>query len=299
MPANKEPSHSALLPKKVILDTDIGDDIDDAYALALLASRPEVQLLGVTTAWGQTQERAELAAKLLKVMGKSHIPVYPGRRGDFTIREQYAWAKGYKGRNIKSEEAVKFLKRSIEANPGEITLIAIGPLINIADLLTRHPEVKPKIKQIVLMGGAVYVGYNNQAPPVVEWNIKCSPQSAQIVYQSGVPIVMAGLEVTAMMKFEVDHQKELYAQGMPLSDALAALTYLWGNQIPTQFDAVAVAYVLGKANCESEQKRVAVRDDGMTVLEEGTPNVTLLIKPDKDGFMNWFQEAMNQATISK
>ncbi len=72
--------------EKVILDTDIGDDIDDAYALALLLSRPNIKVLGVTTAWGQTQERAELAVKLLHVMGYDHIPVYAGRRGTATHR---------------------------------------------------------------------------------------------------------------------------------------------------------------------------------------------------------------------
>ena len=113
---------------KIILDTDIGDDIDDVYALALVATRPNVQLLGVTTAWGYTKERAQLAAKFLKVIGKGEIPVYAGRRGDFKIRDQYEWAKDYAGRNIKSEEAVAFLKRSIEQHPGEITLVAVGPL---------------------------------------------------------------------------------------------------------------------------------------------------------------------------
>src|SRR5262245_54126153 len=95
---------------KIIFDTDIGDDIDDAYALALLATSKKVQLLGVTTGWGQTRERAELAAKLLKTMGRGDVPVYAGRRGDAPIRAQYEWARGYTARNIKSEEAVAFLR---------------------------------------------------------------------------------------------------------------------------------------------------------------------------------------------
>src|SRR5258708_34878720 len=79
---------------KIILDTDLGDDIDDIYALALLTTRPDVELLGVTTAWGQTHERAELAAKFLKLIGRSDVPVYAGRRGEAKIRDQYLAAKG-------------------------------------------------------------------------------------------------------------------------------------------------------------------------------------------------------------
>ena len=277
---------------KIILDTDIGDDIDDVYALALVATRPNVQLLGVTTAWGYTRERAELAAKFLKVIGRTDVPVYAGRRGDFQIREQYSWAKGFTGRSLKSEEAVAFLKRSIDAHPGEITLVAVGPLVNIGDLLTRHPEVKPKIKRIVIMGGAVHVGYNNQAPPIAEWNIKCDPAAARIVYTSGVPLVMAGLEVTTMMKIEAARQNKLYACGTPLTDALSALTHLWGSPVPTLYDPVAVAYALGEAHCDEEQKHVVVMDDGLTRITDGPPNCTVLVNARKDAFLDWFVEAM-------
>jgi len=277
---------------KIILDTDIGDDIDDVYALALLATRPNVQLLGVTTAWGYTRERAQLAAKFLKVIGKPDIPVYAGRRGDAQIRDQYLWAKDYSGHNIKSEEAVAFLKRSIDQHPGEITLVAVGPLVNIGDLLTRYPDVKPKIKRIVIMGGSVHVGYNNQAPIVAEWNIKCDPRAARIVYTSGVPLVMAGLEVTTMMKYDAPHQRKLYACGTPLTDALAALTYLWNNPVPTLYDPVAVAYALGESHCEHEQRHVEVMDDGITKITDGAPNCTVLINANKDAFLDWYTDSI-------
>src|SRR5687768_3927700 len=115
--------------QKVIFDTDIGDDIDDAYALVQVASAPNVQLLGVTTAFGQTGERAVLAAKLLHVMGRDDVSVYAGRRGPAEIRRQYDWARGYQSRAIQEEAAVDFMRREIERAPGEITLIAVGPLV--------------------------------------------------------------------------------------------------------------------------------------------------------------------------
>ncbi|HLK59384.1 MAG TPA: nucleoside hydrolase [Chthonomonadaceae bacterium] len=274
-------------PMKAILDTDIGDDIDDAYALALLSSLPEVKLLGVTTSFGQTRERAELAAKLLKVMGHNDVPVYAGRRGESVIRRQYDWAKGFQARALKSEEAVAFLKREVERNPGEITLIAIGPLVNIGDLVTRYPELKPKIKRIVIMGGAVYTGYNPQGPPVAEWNIKCDPVAARAVFTSGVPLVMAGLEVTTMMQLDAERQKRLFAHGTPTTDALAALTNLWGGGAPTLFDPVAVAWATGHRFCDEETQHVEVEESGLTRITPGTPNVTVLVHPQREAFLDW------------
>lgn len=285
--------------EKVILDTDIGDDIDDAYALALLMSLPNIKVVGVTTPWGQTQERAELAVKLLHVMGYDKIPVYAGRRGEAKIRQQYEWARQDKAAanshntksplpSVQKEDAVTFMKRAFDSAPGEITLIAIGPLVNVGDLVTRFPEVKSKIKRIVIMGGAVHVGYYNQAPPMPEWNIKCDPIAARAVFTSGVPLTMAGLEVTTMLKFDVERQKRLFALGTPMTDAMAALTILWGGTVPTLFDPMAVAWACGGKFCDEEQKHVVVEDDGMTRITDGTPNVTVLIHPQADAFLDWY-----------
>jgi purine nucleosidase len=279
-------------PLKCILDTDIGDDIDDAYALALLRDRREVTLLGVTTTFGQTQERAELAAKLLTVMGRGDVPVYAGRPGPSKIGRQYEWARGFHGPNLKSESAAEFMRREIERAPGQVTLIGIGALTNIGDLLTRYPEVRGKIRRIVIMGGAVYTGYNDQAPPVPEWNIRCDPAAARTVYSSGVPLVMAGLEVTTMMQLDAERQKRLCAYGVPLTDALAALTRLWGNPTPTLFDPVAVAYALGHADCDAEQRHVEVDANGLTRITDGTPNVTVLVHPHKEAFLDWYVSAL-------
>lgn len=286
------------VPQKVILDTDIGTDIDDAYALALLLSAADVRVLGVMTAYGQTQERAELAAKLLRVMGQEKIPVCAGRRGDAKIYRQYEWARADKesrmrGKNpypaIQKEDAVSFLRHQLERYPGEITLIAIGPLTNLGDLLTRYPETKSKIKRIVIMGGAVYRGYGDSKTPTPEYNIQMDVPAARIVFTSGVPLTMAGLEVTAMLRFERDLQRRLYAAGTPTTDALAALTVLWGegDGIPTLFDAMAVGWALTGKFCDAEQKHVVVEDNGLTRITDGASNVTVLVNPQKDAFLDW------------
>ncbi|MBI4584547.1 MAG: nucleoside hydrolase [Planctomycetes bacterium] len=277
---------------KVILDTDIGSDVDDAYALALVASLPEAELLGVTTAFEDGGKRAQMAAKLLQVMGRGEVPVAAGRNGKDPIGRQWQWAKGFQSKAIQKDDAVEFLAKAIGRHPGEVTLVPVGPLTNIGDLFSRHPEVKGQIQRIVIMGGSVYAGYNDRPPPVKEYNIECDPKAAQAVFSSGVPLAMAGLEVTAMMKLEKEMQRRLCAHGEPLTDALAALTLLWGQEVPTLYDPVAAAYALGHAFSESEEKRVEVSGDGMTCLAEGAPNATVLVKPRKGPFLEWYIQAL-------
>lgn len=276
----------------MILDTDIADDIDDAYALALVASAPGVKLLGVTATFGETGKRAQVAAKLLAALGRSDVPVYAGRIGASAIGRQYEWARGFRSPALKSGDAALFLKAQIDAAPGQITLIGIGPLMNLGDLLTRYPEVKPKIRRIVLMGGAVYVGYNGQAPTVPEWNISRDPAAARIVFASGVPLVMAGLEVTTMLHLDAERQKRLFADGTPGTDALAALTNLWGQGTPTLFDVAAVAYAVGHRFCDEERDHVVVDDSGLTRITDGPPNVTVLVRPHPDLFLDWYVSAL-------
>jgi inosine-uridine nucleoside N-ribohydrolase len=277
--------------RTVIYDTDLGDDVDDAFALALLCAMPNVRILGVTTAFGETAKRAELAAKLLRVLGKGSVPIYIGRSGDHKIGRQYEWAKGYRSSSIRPEPAVEFIRREIERAPGAVTLLPVGPLTNIGDLLTRYPELKPKIREVVIMGGAVHSGYNEKGPPEPEWNIRCDPQAARVLFSSGVPIIMAGLESTTMMKLDLERQKRLFAFGTPATDALAALTILWGNGVPTLFDPVAVAWACGHAFAETEPVAIRVEDNGMTRLADGPKHVSLLVRPRRDAFLDWYVQA--------
>jgi inosine-uridine nucleoside N-ribohydrolase len=282
----------ALPTVKIILDTDIGDDIDDAYALAALAAAPNCKLLGVTTTYGHTENRARLAAKLLKVMGHPDVPVHAGRASAPEVGRQYQWAKDYSGSNIKAEPAAEFLKTEIEKNPGEITLVAIGALTNLGDLVTKYPGIVSKIHRIVIMGGSVYSGYGTNASPQVEWNIKCDPTAAREVFACGAVITMAGLEATSTMQFDSEHQKRLFAIGTPTTDALAALTNLWGGGTPTQFDVMAVATALGHDFCDTDLIHVDVTDDGMTHKGVGATNAALLIHPRKEPFLEWYIEAL-------
>src|SRR5579859_6623000 len=123
------PAPSPKIP--ILLDTDIGTDIDDAFAVALILRSPELDLLGVTTVSGDTQARARLAAKMLWEAGRRAVPVAAGEPGKPLPIDQCRWAAGFASPQLLRQTAVDFLKKQFDKRPGEITLVAIGPLTNI------------------------------------------------------------------------------------------------------------------------------------------------------------------------
>ena len=180
---------------KIIIDTDIGDDADDALAICLALKSEELEVMGITTVFRNTAARAQIAVRLLQLMGRTDIPVYAGighplvAEADVETVPIQLLAGMEELEYRKDMDGVEYLRRSLSVSQGDITLVTIGPLTNVGVLLCKYPEVKGKIKEIVMMGGAYYMHYN-------EWNILCDPEAAHIVYSSGVPIRAIGLDVT-------------------------------------------------------------------------------------------------------
>ena len=233
-------------PIPVILDTDIGTDIDDAYALAQVLHSPELKLLGVTTVSGDAVARARLAAKLLVVAGRSEIPVYAGTSTAPQYIAQTERAKDFSSPALHLNGGVEFLRQQINAHPGEIILIAIGELTNIAAVLASEPGIGAKIKAIALMGGSVRRGYAQGSALEPEWNIKSNAAAARTVFTSGVPLLVAPLDSTSDLKLTPEWRVKIFARGTPLNDALASLDFIWRHtntwkgDIPTLFDELAV-----------------------------------------------------------
>ncbi len=266
----------------ILLDTDIGTDIDDAFALALVVKSPEFDLLGVTTVSGDTHARARLAAKLLWEAGDRSVPVAAGEPSRPLPMEQTRWADGFRSPQLRSINAATFLDQVLRRRVEKTTLIAIGPLTNIAALLTKDPHIKEKIKQIVLMGGSIAHGYGDDLNPVAEYNIASDPTAAQKVFSSGVPILMAPLDVTAMLQLHRPDRHRVFTQLTPLTNSLTILYELWNQSTPTLFDPMAVAMVLDPSLCETEPLAVEVDANGFTRAAEGKPpnaQVALHTKP--------------------
>ncbi|MGO8792530.1 MAG: nucleoside hydrolase [Terriglobia bacterium] len=268
-------SPAADTPAKIpiILDTDIGTDIDDAFALALIINSPEFELLGVTTVSGDTAARARLAAKFLWEAGGKwrEVPVVAGMPGAAQPIEQTRWANGFVSPQILKESAVDFMRSKFHRYPGEVTLIAIGELTNVAALIKADPLAAKKIKRIALMGGSIARGYEPGSKPDAEWNIKSNPAAAQVVFSSGIPIIMAPLDVTAMLQLDAAGRSRIFNQNTPVASALAAVYQLWNHETPTLFDPMAVALAVDPTLCQTKELAVEVDDRGFTRVVDGRP----------------------------
>src|SRR5437879_5512358 len=148
--------------EKVILDTDIGDDIDDAFALALVLSSPEIELLGVSTAWGNTQRRARIVDRLLCETGKENVPILAGiETASKNPMAQARWAEQMPPRSKPFGSSVDFILEQIRRYPNQITLLAVAPFTNVVALIERDAETFRKLKRVVIMEGSVYRGYDD------------------------------------------------------------------------------------------------------------------------------------------
>jgi inosine-uridine nucleoside N-ribohydrolase len=191
----------------VLFDTDIGSDIDDAVALAYLLRQPRCELLGITTVTGDTAKRAALAEIVCRAGGREDVPIHAGLSGPLLHGPgqpqvpQYDAVKDLAHRADypnDSPDAVDFLRRTIRARPGEITLLAVGPMTNLGTLFAVDPEIPSLLRRIVLMCG-VYTGAAGQGPAAREWNALVDPVATALVYQRGAgKLLGVGLDVTTL-----------------------------------------------------------------------------------------------------
>ena len=281
----------------VLLDTDIGSDIDDAFALALIFASPEVELCGVTTVGRDPRTRAQIACRMLMAADRRDIPVAAGAppQPDEEIEKQGRYVRDLTARSELTtkpvkESAAELLYRQLKSRPRELTILAIGPLTNIARLLREHPDCKPWIKRLVLMGGSVRIGYKDKSPPEPEWNIKLDVPAAQTVFTSGVPLVVAPLDATAMLKLKEPLRRRLFAAKKPLTESLHALYRLWGEATPTLFDPVAAMLCFDERFCTMERLRLQVDDKGMTREVKGEANARVATAIRGEEFLRWYVE---------
>jgi len=269
----------------ILLDTDIGTDIDDAFALALVLRSPEFDLVGVTTVSGDTQARARLAARILIDAGRGRVPVAAGEPGKPLPIDQTRLGDGVEGPPLLTRPAVDFMHDQIDQARQPLTLVAIGPLTNVAQLITRYPATARKLNEIVMMGGSIALGYEDSPTPAAEYNIAQDAKAAQVVFDSGIPIVMAPLDATAMLSLDADGRKRIFDHHTALTDDLARLYPLWGHTTPILFDPMAVAMLIDSSLCRTKRLDIAVDDKGFTRVRPGSPNAVVAVSSDKQRFL--------------
>lgn len=289
------PAQTSMTPQQLVfLDTDIGDDIDDAFAVALLLQSPELHLLGISTTFGDTTLRARLLTRLLSETGHTGIPIAAGPAtpapGPFTQR---AFAERTPAAGIRTD-GVALLLSTIRSHPHQVTLIALGPLTTVEAAIDHDPATFKLLKQVVLMGGSIRRGYGSAFPdpgigptpgPDPEWNIKNGITGAQKLLASGVPLTVYPLDSTRL-PFDEVRRSVLFTHGSPLTDALTLLYTEWGMTTPILFDPLVVASLLDPALCPTTSLRLRVDAQGYTREEPGTPNAQVCLTSNREAFLN-------------
>jgi purine nucleosidase/pyrimidine-specific ribonucleoside hydrolase len=268
---------------RVILDTDLGDDIDDAWALAVCLGHPGIDLVGVATVWQDTQLRAAQTRKLLELAGRVDIPVAAGSRdgldsinalprnnqADLLSAEDEARLR--EGRN----DGVRLLAELCAANPGA-TLLTIGALTNAARLLLEFPAAFAKLARLVIMGG-----HMSPELPYPEYNTQCDPRASQIVFGGPKPITMVGLDVTLKCVLTQEDLDVVAAKGTPLAAGLCHMTDLWRKvnwpHFPTVHDPLAALVCMEPELVTLETRRVSVDSAGGIVFDDAGQEVAVAV----------------------
>lgn len=215
----------------VFLDTDIGDDIDDALALALATRSPEIELLGVSTVFGETRLRARLAAHLLRVYERPGIPVAAGcgeplkRRHAPSGVPQAALLDWHVDYALSELDGPELLRRVAREQRGRLILLCLGPLTNLAIALRREPELVRWLARVILMGGTGGL-------PWPEWNVRSDALAAHLVLTSSLPITLIGWNVTSRCQMRAQDLKRLRSGNSERTHLLWQLLQIWQRHRP-------------------------------------------------------------------
>ena len=264
------------MPTKILLDTDIGSDIDDAVCLAYLLAQPECDLLGITTVTGEPEKRAQLASALCRVAGRQ-VPIYPGADTPLLVAQKQpaatqaaALGRWPHDQTFPQGQAVEFLRRTIRAHPGEVVLLTIGPLTNIGLLFALDREIPRLLKGLVLMCGK----FTSQAAQAQEWNALLDPHAAAIVYRAPVAVHRSvGLDVTLRVTLDAAAVRQKFQTKLlrPVLDF--AEVFFQETGTITFHDPLAAATLFDPALCRFDAGTVTVElaDEAQAGLTRWTP----------------------------
>jgi len=284
---------------KVLLDTDIGTDVDDAVALAYLLSHPDCELLGITTVTGEADKRASLASVVCKAAGRD-IPIYPG--ADRPMRGEQRQPKAQQADvlprwphevDFPMNQAVDFLADMIRSHPDEITLLTIGPLTNIGILFSTYPDVPPLLAGLVIMGG----NFDEAGPEAgrVEWNIASDLHASEIAYKSPVRLHRSlGLNVTQQVMMSAEDVREKFTAPLlrPVLD-MAEIWFAGFYPFITFHDPLAAATIFAPDLCAYQQGAVKLDKadkPGKTIFDRGDTGGAhqIAMKVDVDRYFEHF-----------
>jgi purine nucleosidase len=272
--------------KKIILDTDIGSDVDDALCLGLALAEPTIELIGITTVSGDTDCRARIARKLTRLAGQSQVPVFAGAADPVDDQKRFFW-HGQEGDGIldnsdqdalPKEPGVAALARMIETHP-EAEVVAVGPLTNLARLILENPQTAAKIPQLTIMGGHLReIRFGEKSFPFgIDYNICSDPAAATIVLEAQIPTRLVTADVTLQTWLTPEHRDRLADGAGPARAAILRALDRWTPIQRSLFegfvgdlsgnaaflhDPLALACALDESHCTFEDLRIRTGWEG-------------------------------------
>ncbi len=299
-----------MVPEPVILDVDPGHD--DAIAMMLACGAPELDVCAITSVAGNVslEKTTRNALKVLSFVGRTDVPVGAGAAAPLArvlrTAEHIHGESGLDGADLPEpvlvpdgRDAVRLMADVVGESPEPVTLIPVGPLTNVANFLEEHPRLRQNIRRVVLMGGSIGPG---NVTPAAEFNVYVDPEAARVVFESGLPTTMVGLDVTREATAGPEELERLRSLGRAGEVAAGLATYYYarayrrtyGLAAPPIHDAVAVAAVVEPAILQTRSMRVDVECEGVLTRGEtvcdvygvtgGSPNAEVAVGLDREAF---------------
>ncbi len=264
-------------PIPVILDTDIGSDIDDTWALAMMLGSPQIDLKLITTAFRDTPVKTRLVAKMLERWNRTDIPIGTGLKTDDGGINQLEWLGEYdfkKYPGMVYEDGVQALIDTIKKSDREITLVVLGPQMNISEALKRDPSIAEKAR-VVTMAGSVHIGYQGHEGRQPEWNVRADIEAARAVFNAPWEIVINPLDICGDLRLEGERYLRVADSAAPRAQVVIENYNAWANRdtYPENsssilFDTVSVYMAVDTSLCRMETVKLSIDDDGNTVPDE-------------------------------
>ena len=261
----------------VILDTDIGSDIDDTWALTMMLKSPELDVKLVMTDTGNTTYRAKIVARILEIGKRTDVPVGIGVRFSDNTGPQEPWVAGYELSSYPGviyENGVDALIQTIMNSPDPITLICIGPVPNIGAAIEREPRIAQKAR-FVGMHGSIRRGYGGSEKISAECNVVNHTKDCQKVFTADWDMTITPLDTCGSVRLDGEKYRSVYECKDPLTQVLIENYRVWAKYSPeseyrssTLFDTVAIYLAFSEELLVMEKLGIRVTDDGYTVVDE-------------------------------
>ena len=307
-------------PKPVIFDTDICDDIDDTWALALLLQSPELDCKLITTAVGNTEAKAKVVAKYLHRVGRSDIPVGIGVRQRDGSHRQTEWAREYDLASYPGtvhEDGVRAMIDLILGSPRRITVIAVGPLPNIGEALKREPRIAAKA-DFIGMHGSVYKGYGGKNKPDPEYNVVADVAACRRAFTAAWDVTITPLDTCGLVHLGGDKYQKVLRRNSDITSNLIQNYRVWhrsglrgrnkelgqaelerlvnkklNSSSTTLFDTVAIYLAISEDLTEMKRLPIQVTDKGHTKVVEGAKMIDCAVEwKDLDGYEDWLVDRL-------